>query len=117
MGNAPPFFRSDVVCPCSLQLLWNTAWKQLPVLKRTLGAPLFQEQLLRIGMTVANFSGAEAEELRRTVGMRRSWERMKNLEVKLQAGMTANGLTKKRRIGSSRTSVRLLCTDSRNPRS
>ncbi len=63
-----------------------------PVLKRTLGVPLFQEQLLRIAMTVANFSGAEAEELRRAVGMRRSWQRMKDLEVKLRAGMTANGL-------------------------
>jgi error-prone DNA polymerase len=63
-----------------------------PVLKRTLGVPLFQEQLLRIAMVVANFSGAEAEELRRAVGMRRSWERMKNLETKLRAGMTVNGL-------------------------
>jgi len=43
-------------------------------------------------MVVANFTGAEAEELRRAVGMRRSWERMKNLEGKLRAGMTANGL-------------------------
>src|SRR6202167_498891 len=64
----------------------------VPVLKRTLGVPLFQEQLMRIAMVVANFSGAEAEELRRAVGMRRSWERMKNLEVKLRAGMTANGI-------------------------
>jgi error-prone DNA polymerase len=64
-----------------------------PVLKRTLGVPLFQEQLLRIAMTVANFTGAEAEELRRAVGMRRSWERMKTLEVKLRAGMTANGIS------------------------
>jgi error-prone DNA polymerase len=63
-----------------------------PVLKRTLGVPLFQEQLLRMAMTVANFTGAEAEELRRAVGMRRSWERMKNLEGKLREGMTANGL-------------------------
>jgi error-prone DNA polymerase len=63
-----------------------------PVLKRTLGVPLFQEQLLRMAMTVANFSGAEAEELRRAVGMRRSWERMKNLEGKLRAGMATNGL-------------------------
>src|ERR1035437_6062711 len=63
-----------------------------PVLKRTLGVPLFQEQLLRIAMTVANFTGAEAEELRRAVGMRRSWERMKNLEAKLRAGMTVNGI-------------------------
>jgi error-prone DNA polymerase len=42
--------------------------------------------------TVANFTGAEAEELRRAVGMRRSWERMKNLEGKLRAGMTANDI-------------------------
>jgi error-prone DNA polymerase len=63
-----------------------------PVLKRTLGVPLFQEQLLRMAMTVANFSGAEADELRRAVGMRRSWERMKKLEVKLRDGMTANGI-------------------------
>jgi error-prone DNA polymerase len=63
-----------------------------PVLKRTLGVPLFQEQLLRMAMVVANFSGAEAEELRRAVGMRRSWERMKNLEGKLRSGMAANGL-------------------------
>jgi error-prone DNA polymerase len=62
------------------------------VLKRTLGVPLFQEQLLRMAMTVANFSGAEADELRRAVGMRRSWERMKSLEGKLRAGMTANGI-------------------------
>ncbi|HEX4156585.1 MAG TPA: error-prone DNA polymerase [Acidobacteriaceae bacterium] len=64
----------------------------IPVLERTLGVPLFQEQLLRIAMTVANFSGAEAEELRRAVGMRRSWQRMKDLEVNLRAGMTANGI-------------------------
>jgi error-prone DNA polymerase len=63
-----------------------------PVLRRTLGVPLFQEQLLRIAMTVANFTGAEAEELRRAVGMRRSWERMKNLESKLRTGMAANGI-------------------------
>lgn len=63
-----------------------------PVLKRTLGVPLFQEQLLRIAMTVANFTGAQAEELRRAVGMRRSWERMRDLEVKLRAGMTLNAI-------------------------
>jgi error-prone DNA polymerase len=63
-----------------------------PVLRRTLGVPLFQEQLLRMAMTVANFSGAEADELRRAVGMRRSWERMRDLESKLRAGMAANGI-------------------------
>jgi error-prone DNA polymerase len=64
----------------------------IPVLKRTLGVPLFQEQLLRMAMTVANFTGAEADELRRAVGMRRSWERMKNLEGKLRTGMASNGI-------------------------
>ncbi len=63
-----------------------------PILKRTYGVPLFQEQLLRMAMTIAGFSGAEADELRRAVGMRRSMERMKNLEGKLRAGMTANGI-------------------------
>ena len=62
------------------------------VLKRTLGVPLFQEQLLRIAMTVANFTGAEAEELRRAVGMRRSMQRMKDLEGRLRDGMTRNGI-------------------------
>jgi error-prone DNA polymerase len=66
-----------------------------PVLERTLGVPLFQEQLLRIAMTVADFSGAEADELRRAVGMRRSWERMKNLEGKLRVGMTKKGIDAK----------------------
>src|SRR6202040_2854046 len=56
------------------------------------GVPLFQEQLLRMAMTVADFSGSEAEELRRAVGMRRSWQRMEQLEVKLRTGMTKNGL-------------------------
>ena len=63
-----------------------------PVLKRTLGVPLFQEQLLRMAMTVASFSGAEAEELRRAVGMRRSMQRMKDLEGRLRVGMTRNGI-------------------------
>src|SRR6185312_9513556 len=63
-----------------------------PVLRRTLGVPLFQEQLLRMAMIIANFSGAEAEQLRRAVGMRRSWDRMKTLESKLRSGMTENGI-------------------------
>jgi len=63
-----------------------------PVLKRTLGVPLFQEQLLRMAMTVASFTGAEAEELRRAVGMRRSMQRMKDLEGRLRAGMAHNGI-------------------------
>jgi error-prone DNA polymerase len=64
-----------------------------PVLKRTLGIPIFQEQLLRMAMSIANFTGAEADELRRAVGMRRSMERMNNLEGRLRAGMTRNGVS------------------------
>lgn len=63
-----------------------------PVLMRTLGIPLFQEQLIRMAMIVANFTGGEAEELRRAVGMRRSMARMKDLDGKLRRGMTANGI-------------------------
>ncbi|GAC1431549.1 MAG: error-prone DNA polymerase [Terriglobales bacterium] len=64
-----------------------------PVLKRTLGVPLFQEQLLRIAMVAANFSGGEAEELRRAMGFKRSQARMKEIEAKLRAGMELNGLS------------------------
>jgi error-prone DNA polymerase len=64
-----------------------------PVLKRTLGVPLFQEQLLRIAMVVANFSGGEAEELRRAMGFKRSEKRMKQIESRLRAGMTQNGIS------------------------
>jgi error-prone DNA polymerase len=64
-----------------------------PVLKRTLGVPLFQEQLLRMAMITAGFSGGEAEELRRAMGFKRSKERMHDLEARLRAGMTANGIT------------------------
>ena len=47
-----------------------------PILKRTLGVPLFQEQLLRMAMALAGFTGGEAEELRRAMGFKRSVERM-----------------------------------------
>jgi error-prone DNA polymerase len=63
-----------------------------PVLERTLGVPLFQEQLLRMAMVVADFTGSEAEELRRAVGMRRSMQRMRDLEGRLRSGMTRNGI-------------------------
>ncbi len=43
-----------------------------PVLERTLGVPLFQEQLLRMAMIAAGFTGGEAEELRRAFGFKRS---------------------------------------------
>ncbi len=63
------------------------------VLERTLGVPLFQEQLLRMAMLAAGFSGGEAEELRRAFGFKRSEARMKEVEVKLRHGMEAKGIT------------------------
>lgn len=65
------------------------------VLKRTLGVPLFQEQLLKMAMICANFTGGEAEELRRALGHKRSKQRMMEIEVRLRAGMTQNGITLK----------------------
>ena len=64
-----------------------------PVLARTLGVPLFQEQLLRIAMLAAGFTGGEAEELRRAMGFKRSAERMEKIETRLRAGMRARGLS------------------------
>ncbi len=64
-----------------------------PILARTLGVPLFQEQLLRIAMTVADFTGGEAEELRRAMGFKRSAERMVRIERKLREGMAARGIS------------------------
>ena len=66
-----------------------------PVLRRTLGVPLFQEQLLRMAMIVAGFSGGEAEELRRAMGFKRSEARMRDIETRLRDGMTRNGITGK----------------------
>ncbi|HTD45296.1 MAG TPA: error-prone DNA polymerase [Bryobacteraceae bacterium] len=63
-----------------------------PVLKRTLGVPLFQEQLLRMAMIVAGFTGGQAEELRRALGFKRSEKRMQEVEAKLREGMTRNGI-------------------------
>jgi error-prone DNA polymerase len=64
-----------------------------PILARTLGVPLFQEQLLRMAMVAAGFSGGEAEELRRAFGFKRSEKRMQQIEGKLRAGMTTQGIT------------------------
>ncbi|MDP2627341.1 MAG: error-prone DNA polymerase, partial [Candidatus Rokubacteria bacterium] len=63
-----------------------------PILARTLGVPLFQEQLLRMAMATAGFTGGEAEELRRAFGFKRSERAMKEVEVKLRAGMARNDI-------------------------
>ncbi len=64
-----------------------------PVLARTLGVPLFQEQLLRMAMVAAGFTGGQAEELRRAMGFKRSEKRMKQIGVQLREGMAKNGIT------------------------
>jgi error-prone DNA polymerase len=64
-----------------------------PILKRTLGVPLFQEQLLRMAMVAAGFTGGQAEDLRRAMGFKRSEKRMKQIEVQLREGMARQGIT------------------------
>jgi error-prone DNA polymerase len=66
-----------------------------PILARTLGVPLFQEQLLRMAMTVAGFTAGEAEELRRAMGFKRSVERMRSIDRRMRDGMAAHGITGK----------------------
>ncbi len=63
-----------------------------PILKRTLGVPLFQEQLLRVAMVAAGFTATEAEELRRAFGFKRSERLMADVETKLRAGMARQGI-------------------------
>ena len=63
-----------------------------PVLARTLGVPLFQEQVLKMAMIIADFTGSEAEELRRAMSFHRSEERMTKALDKLTAAMTRKGV-------------------------
>ena len=63
-----------------------------PILERTLGVVLFQEQILKIAMVAADFSPGEAEALRRAMGSKRSMEQMQAMEGKLRDGMAAKGL-------------------------
>ena len=63
-----------------------------PVLERTLGITLFQEQVLKMAMVMADFSGSEAEELRKALSFHRSHERMSRVEKKLRAALNAKGI-------------------------
>ncbi|MDX6249086.1 MAG: error-prone polymerase [Kribbellaceae bacterium] len=64
-----------------------------PVLERTLGVPLFQEQLMQIAMTVGGCTGEDADLLRRAMGSKRGVEKISSLKTKLYGGMAANGIT------------------------
>jgi error-prone DNA polymerase len=64
-----------------------------PALERTLGIPLFQEQLMQIAIAVADFTPAEADQLRRAMGSKRSRDRIDAMRIRLYDGMAANGIT------------------------
>ncbi|MEM9466606.1 MAG: error-prone DNA polymerase [Actinomycetota bacterium] len=61
-------------------------------LAKTLGVPLFQEQLMQIAIDVANFTAADADMLRQAIGSKRSKERMEQLKARFFAGMHDNGI-------------------------
>jgi DNA polymerase III alpha subunit len=63
-----------------------------PILKRTLGVPLFQEQGMQVAIACAGFTAGEADTLRRAMGHKRSHEKMEALRQKMLAGMRANGI-------------------------
>ncbi len=62
-------------------------------LKKTLGVPLFQEQLMQMAIDVAGFTPAESDELRQAMGSKRSAARMEQLRERLYAGMAERGIT------------------------
>ena len=62
-------------------------------LAKTLGVPLFQEQMMQMAIDVASFTPAEADELRQAMGSKRSARRMEALKQRLYAGMAGNGIT------------------------
>jgi error-prone DNA polymerase len=66
--------------------------KLKPALEKTLGVPLFQEQLMQMAIDVAGFTPAEADQLRQAMGSKRSHERMEALRRRLYDGMAANGV-------------------------
>ncbi|HKS51430.1 MAG TPA: error-prone DNA polymerase [Pseudonocardiaceae bacterium] len=76
------------------QEVWDYDHPRLAnALRKTLGVPLFQEQLMQMAIDVADFSAAEADELRRAMGAKRSTERMERLRGRLFAGMARHGIT------------------------
>ena len=85
-----------------------------PILERTLGVPLFQEQLLRMAMVAAGFTGGEAEELRRAFGFKRSEKRMRTSRKSLRAGIAQQGIGGEAAEEIIRSIIRSRCTDSPN---
>jgi error-prone DNA polymerase len=63
-----------------------------PALERTLGVPLFQEQMMQLAIDCAGFTPKESDELRQAMSSKRSPERIEKLRERLLAGMTTNGI-------------------------
>jgi len=63
-----------------------------PILERTLGVVLFQEQILRLAMELGGFTAAEADELRRAIGFTRSQERLDRMKARLEVAFRKNGV-------------------------
>ncbi|HND62375.1 MAG TPA: error-prone DNA polymerase [Opitutaceae bacterium] len=74
-----------------------------PILERTLGIVIFQEQILRIAMELGGFTAAEADELRRAIGFTRSRDRLQRMEEKLAAGLRRNGVNEAAAAGIRRS--------------
>ena len=64
-----------------------------PILERTLGVPLFQEQLMEMAVAIAGFSAGDADELRQAMAAKRSAARMEKMRQRLYEGMAARGVT------------------------
>ena len=64
-----------------------------PCLEKTLGVPLFQEQLMQLAVDCAGFTAAEADQLRQAMGSKRSQARMERMRERLMAGMAERGIT------------------------
>ncbi len=87
-GAVHPFVRRKL----GLEKVTYAHPKLEPVLERTLGIPVFQEQLMQMAMAVGDCSGEDADLLRRAMGSKRGIERIESLREKLYKGMAGNGL-------------------------
>ncbi|HEY0805898.1 MAG TPA: error-prone DNA polymerase [Pseudonocardiaceae bacterium] len=93
-GSVHPYIRRHAEESSGLPRSWQHDHPLLAnALEKTLGVPLFQEQMMQIAVDVANFSAAEADQLRRAMGARRSTAKMERLHDRLYSGMAANGIT------------------------
>ena len=83
-----------------------------PILKRTLGVPLFQEQGMKVAVAAAGFTAAQADALRRAMGFRRATGEMSAIQQALVRGMTERGIPGRSRRASSPRSPRFRATGS-----